>query len=99
MDTTHHDKAHPNEKVYVKVALWLAVVTAIEIWISYTGFPDWAKIAGLLGFSLIKFGVVVGYFMHLKFDNPLLRRPFLVGLVLAAAIYTIVLLNLLLHNT
>jgi cytochrome c oxidase subunit IV len=98
MDRSHHEKAHPNERVYVKVALWLGLVTAIEIWISYTDFPDWAQIAGLLSLSLVKFVVVVGYFMHLKFDNPTLRRPFITGLLLAAFVYTVVLLNLLLHN-
>jgi cytochrome c oxidase subunit 4 len=99
MDTTsHHDQAHPKERVYVKVALILAVITGVEIAISYTTMPDWAKIAALLALSLVKFTAVVGYFMHLKFDNPALRKPFITGIILAGAVYTAVLLNLLLHS-
>lgn len=92
-------RTHPKEGVYIKVALWLAAVTAIEIGVSYTGLADWIKIAALLSLSVIKFGAVVAYFMHLKFDHPLLRRPLIAGIVLAGVIYTIVLLNMLLHST
>lgn len=99
MDTTSHkEHGHPSEKVYVKVALWLALITAAEIAISYIEMADWIAIVGLVGLSVIKFAVVVGYFMHLKFDNPALRKPFITGIILALVIYTVVLLNLILHS-
>jgi len=91
-----HD--HPKEKVYVKVALWLGAITAGEIAISYIKMPDPAKIAALLVLSIIKFAAVVGYFMHLKFDNPALRKPFITGIILAGSVYTIVLLAFTLHS-
>jgi cytochrome c oxidase subunit IV len=96
--TTHKEHAHPNTAVYVKVALWLGLITAIEIAISYIEMADWIAIVSLVGLSLVKFTVVVGYFMHLKFDNKLLRKPFITGVVLAAFVYTAVLLSLLLHS-
>jgi len=89
---------HPKEKVYVKVALWLGAITAAEITISYIKMPDGAKIAALLILSVIKFAAVVGYFMHLKFDNPALRKPFITGIILAGTLYTIVLLAFTLHS-
>ena len=98
MDTTHLDKAHPKEKVYIKVARWLAVVTAIEIVISYMGLADWITIVALLALSAVKFIAVVGYFMHLKFDNPMLRKPFIGGLILALIVYAAVLLMFVLHD-
>jgi cytochrome c oxidase subunit 4 len=99
MDTpTHHDQAHPGPKVYVIVAVWLAVITAIEIAISYVDVADWIRIVSLVFLSLIKFSVVVGYFMHLKFDNPALRKPFVGGIILAGTVYTIVLLAFTLHS-
>jgi cytochrome c oxidase subunit IV len=91
-----HD--HPKEKVYIKVALWLGAITASEIAISYIKMPDPAKIAALLILSIIKFTAVVGYFMHLKFDNPTLRKPFITGIILAGCLYTIVLLAFTLHS-
>ncbi len=99
MTTSHHEKAHPTERVYIKVALWLALVTGIEIYLSYAGLDDWLTVVLLVALSLVKFVAVVGYFMHLKFDNPMLRKPFIVGLLLAITVYTIVLLSLLLHST
>jgi cytochrome c oxidase subunit 4 len=89
---------HPKERVYVMVALWLAVITGAEITVSYIKMPDPAKIAVLLILSVIKFAAVVAYFMHLKFDNPALRKPFITGICLAGAVYTIVLLAFTLHS-
>jgi len=92
------EHGHPKEKVYVVVALWLALITGLEITISYIKMPDAAKIVALVLLSVIKFAAVVGYFMHLKFDNPTLRKPFITGIILAGAVYTIVLLAFTLHS-
>jgi cytochrome c oxidase subunit 4 len=89
---------HPKERIYVVVALWLALITGVEITISYIKMPDPVKIAALLVLSVIKFAAVVGYFMHLKFDNPALRKPFITGIILAGTVYTIVLLAFTLHS-
>ena len=36
--------------------------------------------------SAVKFAVVIAYFMHLRFEDALLTRIFVVGFVLASAI-------------
>ncbi|MCA1830735.1 MAG: cytochrome C oxidase subunit IV family protein [Actinomycetota bacterium] len=92
IETTHLEHEHPKERVYVKVAIVLGIITAVEIWLSYTHYPNWIKVVALLVLSIAKFSAVVGYFMHLKFDNPTLRKPFLGGLFLALSVYTAVLL-------
>src|ERR1051325_12070407 len=94
----HREHAHPNVATYVKVALWLGVITAVEIAISYTHFADSMKIASLLVLMVVKFVGVVAYFMNLKFDNPALRKPFITGILLAGAIYSVVLMSLILHS-
>jgi cytochrome c oxidase subunit IV len=96
--TAAKEHGHPKERVYVMVALWLGLITGAEIAISYIKMPDPAKIAALLILSVIKFTAVVGYFMHLKFDNPALRKPFITGIILAGTVYTIVLLAFTLHS-
>ncbi len=48
----------------------------------------------LLAMAAVKFFLVGAYFMHLRFDNPVLRRLFVTGIVLACIIYTIVFLLL-----
>ena len=86
--------AHPTEAKYVRVALILAVLTAIEVVLSYTEFPEPATNAALLTLAGIKFAMVAAYFMHLKFDNKLLRRLFITGFVLAASVYVAYLMTL-----
>jgi cytochrome c oxidase subunit 4 len=86
---THHD--HPGEAQYIKIALILAAITAIEVAFSY-----WEAVEGILApslilMSIIKFFMVVAFFMHLRFDSRLFRRLFIAGLGLALFCYTAVL--------
>src|SRR4029077_14391747 len=86
--------AHPTDKQYMLIALILAIITAIEVSISYAkGLGD-ASNPLLLGLAAIKFFMVVAYFMHLKFDNRLFRRFLVTGLILAGVVYTIVFFTL-----
>jgi cytochrome c oxidase subunit IV len=82
-----------HDKQYLKVFAGLVALTAFEVYLSYSPLKD-AK-AGLalplMGLALIKFIIVAGFFMHLKFDTPLLRRLFIVGGVLASFCYVMVL--------
>ena len=86
--------AHPTEAKYVKVALVLAVLTAVEVGLYYTKFSEAATNAALILLAAIKFVMVAAYFMHLKFDNKLLRRLFVTGFVLAVSVYVAYLLTL-----
>jgi cytochrome c oxidase subunit 4 len=87
----HTDKSHPGPWVYIRIAVILAVVTAIEVVLFYLGLPDAALTSTLFFLSIIKFALVVLYFMHLRFDARIFRRLFMVGLILAPVVYAIVL--------
>ena len=71
---------------YVIVGAILTAITAVELGISYSDFLGSLLIPLLLALSAVKFAMVGAYFMHLKFDPPVLTRLFLVGLVLATGI-------------
>ena len=86
--------AHPTEAKYIRVALILAVLTAIEVGLYYTKFSEAATNAALIILAAVKFFMVAAYFMHLKFDNKLLRRLFITGFVLAASVYVAYLMTL-----
>jgi cytochrome c oxidase subunit 4 len=90
-----HSHDHPSDVMYVKVAAFLAFVTALEV-----GTYFWEDIFGsqpstlalvlvLFPMMTIKFFVVCGWFMHLKYDIPMFRRIFTFGLILAVIVYTI----------
>lgn len=80
-----------HDKMYLGVAAGLAVLTGIEVWLSYSGLEKGPLAGTLLVLAAIKFAVVAGFFMHLKFDTPLFRRFFVGGAVLAGFCYTAVL--------
>ena len=84
---------HPGPAEYVKVAIALAIATAIEVAIYYTGIPHPLLVALLLLAAFFKFTLVVLWFMHLRFDSPIFRRLFVTGLLLAISVYMIVLLT------
>ena len=86
------NEVHFSDAQYIKVALFLAVVTAIEVALSYVDVGA-AGNPSLLLLAAIKFVTVALYFMHLKWDSRLLRRLFFSGLVLAVFCYVIVLLT------
>jgi cytochrome c oxidase subunit IV len=99
-DTTHTEEhhtgehAHPGPGQYVKIAVILAIVTAIEVAAYYvTGIPDGVLSAALLIMMVVKFFFVGMWFMHLKFDSKVFRNLFMVGIVLALAVYTVVLVS------
>lgn len=77
---------HPGERTYIKVAVILAIITVIEVAIYYFNLPRSVLVTALLFFSAVKFVTVVGYFMHLKFDDRRLLWIFLGGLLLGAVI-------------
>jgi cytochrome c oxidase subunit IV len=85
---------HPTEALYIKVAVILAVLTAVEVGLYYTTFNQSATNVVLIVLAGTKFAMVAAYFMHLKFDNRVLRRLFIAGFVLAAAVYVGYLLTL-----
>ena len=84
--------AHWSDLKYVKLALALAVVTAIEVALSYM-VDDLGKafLPLLLVLMAIKFFAVVMFFMHLKFDNRLFSLLFYLGLGLAVGVYVVAL--------
>ncbi len=85
---------HPGQAQYVRVAVALAVLTAVEVAVYYFDLPGKLLVAVLVGLATVKFSLVAAYFMHLKFDARLLRRLFVTGIVLACAVYAVGLFTL-----
>ncbi len=82
----HREGAHPTAATYIKVALTLAVLTAIEFGVFYLEMPNLVLITVFLLLSLVKFALVILFYMHLKFDSRLFSGVFIGGLVLAIAV-------------
>ena len=75
---------------YVKIALILAAITALEVATYYVDFGPLFMPAFMI-MMVVKFVVVVSYFIHLKFDNKLFTWVFYAGLFLAIGVYALAL--------
>ena len=76
---------HPTWATYKWVALILTVITIVEVWVYY--IPAFVAsrlfIPSLLIMSAVKFGIVVLFYMHLKYDHRLFRALFTGPLIVA----------------
>ena len=92
MSENHID--HPTPKKSVQIAIVLGILTAIEIALYYTEdivgvFTDPILIILAVG----KFIIVVGWFMHLRFENKMVNRFFTGGMILALVLFAIVMIE------
>lgn len=96
--TDHHDSGsfgHEEhhgltDMQYVGVAAILALITGLEVSLTYIDIGA-LFLPVLLVLMVIKFFSVVLYFMHLKFDNRMFTVLFYMGLGLAVFVYTVAL--------
>jgi len=84
-----HDHAMTDAK-YIRIALILAAITALEVSTYYVDFGP-LFLPSLLIMMVIKFVMVVSYFMLLKFDSKVFSLMFYTGLGLAVSVYAVAL--------
>lgn len=85
--------SHPTPKTYWIIAAILAAVTAVEIAIPSIDALSAISVPSLLILGAVKFGIVVAFFMHLKFDKPLFRMLFLIGVFGSLPLFIVMLLT------
>ena len=94
--TEEHHVAHPSPAQYIKIAVGLAALTAIEVGLFYVNNSldlGWMNTAALLILALLKFVIVIGWYMHLRFEKTVVSRFFAFGFVLAFTLYAVVLIG------
>ena len=79
------EKEHPTWSTYWKVAVFLTVITVVEVWIYYTPFKESRLfVPVLLIMSAVKFATVVMFYMHLRYDHKLFRALFTGPFIIAS---------------
>lgn len=82
---------HPTTKLFVAVWVGLVALTGIEVMLAYVHItPAELMLALLLGLSIVKAAMIIGYFMHLRYERPslaLLLIPALVVCICLMAIF------------
>jgi len=85
-DTQHAPAAHASTRTYLVIAALLAVITIVEVGVFYIPALRVVLPPTLLILSAAKFVLVVGFYMHLKYDHNLFRAVFIGPLVIAVAV-------------
>ena len=84
-----HDDKHPSALKYVQIGLILAIITASEVALYYVDMNFTLLVVLLIALSVVKFSMVVLWFMHLKFDASLFSVLFTGGLALTVVIFSV----------
>jgi cytochrome c oxidase subunit 4 len=87
-DADELEHAHPGAKTYVIIGVILAVITLTEVWAYTQPALKPALVPILLTLSALKFVLVVGFYMHLRFDHPLFTGVFGFGLAVGLSVVT-----------
>lgn len=81
--TTPNGGAAPNMKVYVTVWVGMLVIVAVEAALTAAHTTGGTLVATLLALAFLEAAVALRYFMHLKYEVPLLFWTLIPGLLLA----------------
>jgi cytochrome c oxidase subunit 4 len=84
------EHGHASDALYVQIFVLLFAITAVEVSTYFVDFGDF-HLPALLVMMVVKFAIVVMFFMHLKFDHRLFSWVFVSGLALAVAVYCVML--------
>ncbi len=90
----HHEGGHhPTFRQYVFIAIILFVITLVEFLIIVPESLQGSSlvVAPLFILSILKFAIVIGWYMHLRFDPRMFTTVFLAGLFLALLVVSAVL--------
>ena len=63
------EQEHHGNRLYLIVWFWLLAMTGVEIFLAYEKLPIMTMLFLLLALSLVKAGLIIAYFMHLRFEK------------------------------
>jgi heme/copper-type cytochrome/quinol oxidase subunit 4 len=71
----------PGMKFYVVVWIGLLCIAGVEVIMTYQGFSTRVLLAVLLILAFIEAAIGLLYFMHMKYDRPILLWSFVLSIV------------------
>ena len=77
---------HPGVGIYLMVATFLVVLTAMEITVFYVPALKTVLVPVLLILAAAKFALIAMFFMHLRYDSWMLSGIFIFPLMIAAVL-------------
>jgi cytochrome c oxidase subunit 4 len=67
----HAEEAHAGASVGTNIGIWIGLVaiTGLEVFLAYEQLNPSVMLTILVVLSLVKAGMIVSYFMHLKYEK------------------------------
>ena len=67
----HAEEAHAGASVGTNIAIWfgLVAITGLEVFLAYEELQPAVMLSVLVVLSVVKAGMIMAYFMHLKFEK------------------------------
>lgn len=84
-----HAGAQPTSGTFMKVWIALVALTAIEVWMGYIHLNPRIMIFLLLGLSIVKAALIIGYFMHLRYERVTLALWLMPAMVICICLMAI----------
>ena len=89
---------HPPARMYLVIYGWLLGLTVLEVGIVMASWPTGAIVTLLISTALAKALLIAWYFMHLKFDRPVVWLlpgiPVVLGVAFVLALFPDVVFHL-----
>jgi cytochrome c oxidase subunit 4 len=94
--TSPTEQTHPegSTRVFLIVWFWLLALTGVEVFLGYEQLELKLMLVLLMGLSVIKAGLIIAYFMHLRYERPSMAIALMPALVIV-----IVLMNVFLPDS
>ena len=80
-----------HKSIYLKNAIWLAILTILEVGIAYIDISRSGQIVLLLAFAATKMMLVAMIYMHLRYETRVLKRILFVPIP-AGILFTVALM-------
>jgi cytochrome c oxidase subunit 4 len=87
---TEHAHGAGGKKLFIWVWGWLLGLTCVELVLAYQNLPLKVMLSLLMTLSVIKAGLIISYFMHLRFERRSLVLTLMPALVFVIAMMFIV---------
>jgi len=82
---------HRHHRMTQFFVVWAAllVLTAVEVYLTYQNMPAVRMLTILIGLSLVKAALIIGYFMHMKYEISRMKWLTMCSLVACLALMMI----------
>jgi cytochrome c oxidase subunit 4 len=76
-------------RVFLIVWFWLLGLTGVEVFLGYEKLELKLMLVLLMGLSVVKAGLIIAYFMHLRYERPSMAIALMPALVIVLVLMNI----------